>query len=79
MDISVTEFKARCLDLIRQVEHGGESVIIRRRGKAVARLEPPKASEKEVKPWEKLRAMGGAFLAEPGESVLRDEDFEAMR
>lgn len=79
MDISVTEFKAHCLDLIRQVENGGEPVIIKRRGKIVARLEPPKAGEKELKPWEKLREMGGAFLAEPGESVLRDEDFEALR
>lgn len=79
MDISVTEFRARCLDLIRTVENGGESVVIRRRGKIVARLEPPKASERELKPWERLRNMGGTFLAEPGESVLRDEDFEAMR
>lgn len=79
MDVSVTEFKARCLDLIRQVEKGGEPVIIKRHGKIVARLEPPKAGEKELKPWEKLHEMGGTFLAEPGESVVRDEDFEAMR
>jgi len=78
MDISVTEFKARCLDLIRQVEKGGEPVIIKRRGKIVARLEPPKAGEKALKPWEKLRGTG-VFLAAPDESVLRDEDFEAMR
>lgn len=54
-------------------------MIIRRRGKIVARLEPPKAGEKEIKLWERLRNMGGTFLAEPGESVPRDEDFEAMR
>jgi antitoxin (DNA-binding transcriptional repressor) of toxin-antitoxin stability system len=79
MDISVTEFKANCLELIRKVEKGGEALTIRRRGKIVARLEPPRSHEKELKPWEKLRAMGGAFLAEPDESVLKDEDFEAMR
>lgn len=79
MDISVTEFKARCLDLIRKVENGGEPVIIKRRGKIVARLEPPRSGEKGLKPWERLRSMGGAYLAEPGESVLKDEDFEAMR
>lgn len=78
MDISVTEFKAHCLDLIRQVEKGGEPVIIKRRGKIVARLEPPRIGEQVVQPWEKLRGTG-VFLAEPGESVLRDEDFEAMR
>jgi prevent-host-death family protein len=78
MDISVTEFKARCLDLIRQVEKNGESVTIRRRGKVVARLTPPKPHEKELKPWEKLRG-SAVCLIEPGESVLRDEDFEALR
>ena len=80
MDISVTEFKANCLDLIRKVEKGGEPVTIKRRGKAVARLTPPlKAHSAELKPWERLRAMGGRLLATPEESVLRDEDFEAMR
>lgn len=78
MDISVTDFKAHCLDLIRKVEKGGEPVIIRRRGKVVARLTPPQNHEKDLKPWEKLRG-SGVLLAEPGESVLRDEDFEAMR
>lgn len=27
MDISVTDFKAHCLDLIRKVEEGGKSMI----------------------------------------------------
>jgi prevent-host-death family protein len=40
MDISVTDFKARCLDLIRKVEEGGKAITIRRRGRVVARLEP---------------------------------------
>lgn len=81
MDISVTEFKAHCLELVRQVERGGESVTIRRRGKMVARLGPVKAHEKAIKPWEKLRAdtAGTICRFEPGESVLNDEDFEAMR
>ncbi len=79
MDISVTKFKTHCLDVIRRVEQGGQPVTIRRRGKVVARLEPVKAHEKAQKPWEKLRALGGTLLAKPGESVLADEAFEAMR
>ena len=79
MDISVTEFKARCLELIREVEKGGEPVVIKRRGKVVARLTPPKSSERGLKPWEALRATGGVLLSEPSESVLRDEDFETLR
>lgn len=81
MDISVTEFKQRCLEIIRQVEHSGKAVAITRRGRVVARLQPPLrgGESPDLKPWERLRAMGGRLLAEPGESVLRDEDFEALR
>jgi hypothetical protein len=32
----------------------------------------------EAKPWQQLRALGGELLAEPGESVVREEDFEAL-
>jgi prevent-host-death family protein len=38
VDVSMTAFKAHCLDLIRKVEEGGETIIIRRRGRIVARL-----------------------------------------
>jgi prevent-host-death family protein len=81
MDISVTEFKQRCLEIIRSVELTGKPVTLTRRGKAVARLQAPfrNAAVAGLKPWEQLRLGGGRLLAEPGESVLSDEDFEALR
>ena len=81
MDISVTEFKQRCLEIIRAVEKSGKPVAITRRGKVVARLHPPgRGSEAlHLKPWEQLRAMGGRLLADPGESVLDERDFDALR
>ena len=79
MDISVTEFKQRCLEIVRRVEKTGKSVTITRRGKAVACLEPSARDGHAQKPWERLRALGGAFLAKPEESALRDDDFEAAR
>ena len=81
MDISVTEFKHRCLEIIRRVEESGKPVAITRRGKVVARLQPAlRGSERrDLKPWEQLRALGGRLLAEPGESVIRDEEFDALR
>jgi prevent-host-death family protein len=81
MDISVTEFKQRCLEIIRHVEKSGKPVAITRRGKVVARLQPPlrAGDDLNLKPWEQLRKLGGRLLAEPGESVLRGEDFEALR
>jgi hypothetical protein len=53
----------------------------KRRGKTVAQLQAPaipKSGNVQM-PWERLRAMGGRLLAEPGESVIRDEDFEVLR
>lgn len=80
MDISVTEFKHHCLEIIRRVEKTGKPVAITRRGKVVVRLNPSgAAAHADLKPWMQLRALGGRLLAEPGESVLHDEEFEALR
>jgi antitoxin (DNA-binding transcriptional repressor) of toxin-antitoxin stability system len=79
MDISVTQFRARCLRLIRRVEVGGEPVDIKRRGKVVARLTPPPSAARQTqKPWERLRG-SGQLLGAPGETVLHAGDFEASR
>jgi hypothetical protein len=32
-----------------------------------------------AKPWQQLRALGGELLAPPAESVVREEDFKALR
>lgn len=75
MDVSVTQFRASCLQLIRRVETGGESFDIKRRGKFVARLaSPPAISHRSRNPWERLRG-SGELLAAPSESVLRERDF----
>lgn len=79
MDISVSDFKARCLDLIRRVEKSGRPITIKRRGRTVARLEPARSLDAGLKPWEQLRALGGEVHAAPGESVVKDRDFEALR
>lgn len=80
MDISVTEFKHRCLEIVRDVERTGRPVRISRRGKIVARLEPSAETKAEValKPWERLRG-SARCLFDAGESVLKDEEFEALR
>ena len=79
MDISVTTFRAHCLELIRQIEAGGEPITICRRGKAVARLSPPPGpAGQDARPWEQLRGTG-SLLASPEESVLQPGDFEALQ
>ena len=80
MDISVTEFKQRCLEIIRDVERTGRSVAITRHGRTVARLQPSAAvkSSSALKPWERLRGSAECRF-EPEESSLKDGDFEALR
>ena len=69
------------MKIIRGVEKTGKPVAITRRGKVVVRLSPsgPATGSSSLEPWEQLRMLGGRLLATPGESVLRDEDFEALR
>ena len=79
MDISVTRFRAQCLELIRQVECGGEEVEITRHGKPVARLTPPADGTPErQRPWQTLRG-SGALEVEPEDSVLDARAFDALR
>jgi prevent-host-death family protein len=78
MDISVTEFKQRCLELIRRVEATGKPVAITRRGKIVARLDPaPMAGAQGAKPWERLRGRG-RWLAEPGETFISAKEIRGL-
>ncbi|MBI3373643.1 MAG: type II toxin-antitoxin system Phd/YefM family antitoxin [Betaproteobacteria bacterium] len=81
MNVSVTELKRRCLEIIRRVEHNGAPVAITRYGRVVAQLRRPGPQHAVLaaKPWERLRAAGGKLLGSPGESVLIDKDFKALR
>ncbi|MCC6953880.1 MAG: type II toxin-antitoxin system Phd/YefM family antitoxin [Deltaproteobacteria bacterium] len=46
--IPVTEFKAKCLKIIDQVNESGDGILISKRGKVTARLSPLIESETEV-------------------------------
>jgi antitoxin (DNA-binding transcriptional repressor) of toxin-antitoxin stability system len=41
MEMNASEFKAKCLALIDQVHQGGEPILIRKRGRIVARFPQP--------------------------------------
>ena len=81
MDISITDFKHRCLEIIRSIEKTGQPVAITRRGKIVARVQRygSQVAESEGMPWEQLRRLGGRLHTAPGDSVLAKADFEALR
>lgn len=75
--VSVTDFKAHCLDMIRQVEKAGTSVDLVRHGKVVARLVPMASAAQGTSTWLRLRGQG-SLLAAPEESVLDENDFDAL-
>jgi antitoxin (DNA-binding transcriptional repressor) of toxin-antitoxin stability system len=80
MDISVTAFKQRCLEIIRTVERTGSRVSITRRGRVVAQLRrPPEVESTDRAPWEAMRALGGRLEGPPDQSVASDEDFSALK
>ena len=76
MNISATEFKAKCLSILDQVQARGETVTITKRGKVVAQLVP--AADASEKPWLVLR---GAVLKydKPFEPAVKESDIEALR
>lgn len=80
MSISVTVLKQRCLEIVREIERTGKPVLITRRGKVVARIQPSAEAKSaaSLKPWERLRGSAECGF-EAGEFVLKDEDFEALR
>ena len=73
MTITASEFKAKCLRLMEQVNKTGESISITKRGVEVARLTPPESRE------DLLRALRGSVRIHGDivSSMFKDEDFDA--
>lgn len=72
--ISATDFKAKCLQLLDEVQRTGEDLVISKRGKAVARV----VAEKESKPWLALRGTG-AYTADPFAPAIEEIEIEALK
>ena len=65
MEISAKEARSKFSSLLDQVQEGDE-VVIRRRGKEIARLVPPKGEGKRLPGLKKFRAgirIKGGFLS----------------
>ena len=72
--ISATEFKAKCLQLLDDVQRTGEELVISKRGKAVARV----VAQKPDKPWLALRGTG-TFSGDPFAPVLAESEIDALK
>jgi prevent-host-death family protein len=76
MTITVTEFKAHCLRILREVERSNRPVEISKQGRVRYRIVPVR--EPDMAPWMRLRSHG-LLTASAGEAVLSDSDWEASR
>jgi prevent-host-death family protein len=72
--ITATEFKAKCLKLLDEVQRTGEELVVSKHGKPVARVVPHNAA----KPWLALRD-GGRFLGDPFEPVVSESEIESLK
>ena len=77
MTITATEFKAKCLALLDQVQATGETIVITKRGRIVARLVGE--TDSDTKPWLALREGRAEWNGDPFEPAVKDDDIEALK
>lgn len=77
MTVSATEFKAKCLAILDQVQRTGETVVITKRGKVVARVVP--AIPSDAKPWLALRGTKVEWHGDPFSPAVDEDDIEALK
>ena len=75
--IAAGEFKAKCLKLLDEVAATGEALIVTKRGKPVARIEPAQARRK----WQCGDNIGQIEIVDPDDNLFScfdEADFKAM-
>jgi antitoxin (DNA-binding transcriptional repressor) of toxin-antitoxin stability system len=77
VEISASEFKAKCLALIDRVHAEGLTVVIRKRGKIVAKL-VSETNVSESQPWLTLRGESH-FTGDPFSPAVSDDDLDLLR
>lgn len=79
MKMPISEFKAKCTQVVRDVGVKYGEVELTNRGKVVARLVPPVAEE-GPDPGQFFGSLKGTVSYKPGwDAPLGDEDWEACR
>jgi len=74
MQMTATEFKAKCLKVLDQVNQTGEPLEISKRGQVIAMLVPPPRKQ----PWKALRGKG-SMSGDPFAPVVGEDEIEALK
>lgn len=75
--VKISEFKAKCLDILDRVDRTGESLVITRRGRPLARILPIS----QISGGEWLGSLTGTarVVGDLVEPVVAAEEWEALR
>lgn len=76
--VKASDFKARCLKILDEVQRTGETVVISKRGRIVAELVPPRSRGHTRYPQQTLRGTGRT-LGDIVSPALPPEAWEAAR
>jgi prevent-host-death family protein len=76
--IPISEFKARCLAVLRRVKATGRPVVVTRLGEAVAEIVPPTPAQ-PVEPWLGSLKDRGEITGDIVAPVADPTDWHAMR
>ena len=71
--LSVSEFKAKCLSILQDVDKQKKRVIITKRGKPIAEVIPHESEDKEVPLEDTVIFMGDII------SPVAEEDWEVLK
>ena len=79
MKMPVSEFKAKCTQVLREVATHPYTVEITNRGKVIARVVPPEPEDKTVNPaWGSLKGTV-LYISDDFDDPLGDEEWEASK
>lgn len=76
-EIKASEFKARCLSILDEVERTGDPVAVSKRGRIVAEVVRPRQGREVRYPQEALRGTGRT-LGNIIEPAVSPEEWEAL-
>jgi len=75
--IVISEFKAKCLGILRRVHKTGRHVVVTRRGERIAEIHPPAPVQSELD-WLGSFGERGRITGDLVEPIATD-DWEALR
>lgn len=78
MKMSVSEFKAKCTHVLREVAAEYKTIEVTNHGKVIAVVEPPKPQTKLNPAWGSMKGKV-TFISPDFDEPLGDKDWEASR